>query len=348
MTPGEKTRLIKRLALKLGFDRVGVVRTGPSPRAKYYREWLARGHAGSMRYLHRNAALRANPARLIPGARTAICVALSYRRGETQVRRSGARPTGRVAQYARGGDYHDVLRDMLERLVTGIREQLEEPFEHRIFIDTGPLLERELAAQAGLGWIGKNTMLLHERLGSYLSLAEVITTLDLEPDEPAADRCGSCTRCLEACPTGAFPGPYQLDASRCIAYFTIEHRSEVPEEFHAQIDDWVYGCDICQQVCPFNRRAPLAKHPEIIADRLPEWLPLVDLLRLRSGEYRRLTEGTAARRARRNMWRRNAAIALGNAKNVGEQERRALAEACEDADPALRHAARHAMKRREL
>jgi epoxyqueuosine reductase len=345
MTPGEKTSLIKALALELGFDRVGIAHTGPSPTGPYYRGWLARGHAGSMTYLHRYAELRENPTRLLPGARSAICVALNYRRGERRAPTPSTRPAGRTAQYVRGTDYHRVIRGMLHELVARLREQLNEPFEQRLFVDTGPVLERELAAKAGLGWIGKNTMLLHQRLGSYLFLGETITTLDLEPDGPVPDRCGRCTRCLDACPTKAFAKPYQLDASRCIAYLTIEHRGEVPEGFHEQIGDWVYGCDVCQQVCPFNRRAPLATHPEINADRIPQHMPLVDLLRLRSAEYRRLTEGTAARRARRNMWRRNAAIALGNAKNIGEEERRALAEACEDADPAVRHAARHAAKR---
>jgi epoxyqueuosine reductase len=345
MTREEKTRLIKALALTLGFDRVGIARAGPSPRTKYYREWLARGYAGSMRYLHRNVERRENPAGLLPGARSVICVTLNYRRSQPRASPPGGGPVGRIAQYARGVDYHRVMGSMLDEMVKTLRERFQEPFKHRTFVDTGPVLERELAATAGLGWIGKNTMLLHERLGSYLFLAEVITNLDLDPDEPATGRCGSCTRCLDACPTKAFPKPYQLDASRCIAYFTIEHRGEVPEQYHEPIGDWVYGCDVCQQVCPFNRRAPLATHPGITADRLPEYLPLVDLLRLRSGEYRRLTEGTAARRARRNTWRRNAAIALGNAKNVGEQERRALAEAYEDADPAVRHAACHAVER---
>lgn len=345
MTPRAKTRLVKALALKLGFDRVGVARTGPSPRASYYRRWLARGYGGAMRYLHRNMELRENPARLLPGACSAICVALNYRRREPHAPAPNARPAGCVAQYVRGGDYHRVLRVMLGQLVNGFRERFQEPFDHRIFVDTGPVLERELAARAGLGWVGKNTTLLHERLGSYLFLGEIITTLELEPDAAAVDRCGSCCRCLEACPTKALPEPYQLDASRCISYFTIEHRAEVPVAFHEMIGDWVYGCDVCQQVCPFNRHAPLATHPEVTADRIPENLPLVDLLRLRSGDYRRLTQGTAARRARRNTWRRNAAIALGNAGNIGEEERRALAEACEDADPAVRHAAHHATRR---
>jgi epoxyqueuosine reductase len=212
-------------------------------------------------------------------------------------------------------------------------------------VDTGPLLERELAAAAGLGWIGKNSMLLHQHLGSYLFLGEVLTTLEFVPDTPTSDRCGNCTRCLDACPTKALIEPHQLDASRCISYLTIEHRTEVPEQFHQQIGDWVYGCDICQQVCPFNRHAPWATHPQITAERIPARLPLVDLLKLRSGQYRRLTKDTAARRASRSMWRRNAAIALGNLRDLGEQERQALAEAGADDDPIVRHAARESLRR---
>ena len=168
---------------------------------------------------------------------------------------------GRVAQYVRGPDSHRVLRAMLNELVDQLRCRLDEPFDARVFVDTGPILERELAAAAGLGWVGRNTMLLNEGLGSYLFLGEVLTTLELGVDSPVADRCGNCTRCLDACPTHALVAPYQLDASRCISYLTIEHRGQVPEELCELIGDWVCGCDVCQQVCPYNRRAPLATQP---------------------------------------------------------------------------------------
>lgn len=345
MTPVEKTNLAKLLALELGFDRVGIARAGLISRATYYRDWLASGHAGSMRYLHRNLELRENPARLLPGARSVICVALSYRRGDLRASAADIVPAGRVAHYVRGSDYHRVVREMLGHMARALHSRLGTPFEYRGCVDTEPVSERALAAAAGLGWIGKNTMLLHEGLGSYLFLGELITTLDLAPDGPVAQRCGNCTRCLDACPTKALPEPYHLDASRCISYLTIEHRGQVPEEFHEQIGDWVYGCDICQQVCPFNTHAPSATHPEIAADRIPAYVPLVDLVRLRAGDYRRLTKGTAAGRARRNMWRRNAVIALGNAADLGEEERRALVDACEDDDPTVRHAARQATQR---
>jgi epoxyqueuosine reductase len=343
MSPAEKTSLVKDLARKQGFDRVGIASLAPSPGATYYRRWLASGYGGTMSYLRQNAELRENPARLLPGARSVVCVGLNYHQHDPG--KSGTASTGQVAQYVRGCDYHRILHAMLNELVDQLRQRLDEPFEHRVFVDTAPILERELAAAAGLGWIGKNTMLLHERLGSYLFLGEIVTTLGLEPDTPVPDRCGNCTRCLDACPTRAIVAPYQLNASRCISYLTIEHRGEVPDEFHEQIGDWVCGCDVCQQVCPYNRKAPLVTHPEITADLISARLPLLDLLSLRSADYRRLTKGTAATRVSRNMWRRNAAIALGNAQELSEQERQALTRACEDESAPVRHAARRALAR---
>ena len=354
MLPSAKSRRVYSLAAAVGFDRVGITHAGPVQSVAYYRVWLTAGHAGAMGYLRRNVEIRAEPARLLPGARSIICVALNYGRpepGAPSLAQQGvgdgspAPPTGRVAQYARGRDYHLVMRGTLQKLVERLRQELDEPFEARVCVDTAPLLERELARAAGLGWIGKNTCLLHERLGSHVFLGEVLTTLELEPDSPVPDRCGTCTRCLDACPTEALVAPYQLDASRCISYFTIEHRGQVPAEFHAGIGDWIFGCDICQQVCPFNAKAPAATHPEIIEDRIPARLDLLDLLNLDSANYRRLTKDTAARRATRHMWRRNAAIALGNAQNLDAPTRAALAAAANDVNPTVRHAARHALRR---
>ena len=213
------------------------------------------------------------------------------------------------------------------------------------FVDTGPVLERELAAAAGLGWIGKNTMLLDRQHGCNCFLGELITTLDLVPDAPVADHCGTCTRCLDACPTGAFPAPYQLDASRCISYLTIEHRGQIPAEYCESIGDWVFGCDICQNVCPFNRKAPPGTHPELASERVPARLGLLELLILRSGAYRRLTSDSAVRRARRNMLRRNAAIALGNRPKLSANEWQALRDATTDDDEAIADAAQQALRK---
>ncbi len=357
MTPSAKADLVKRLARAAGLDRAGIAPARPLPRAAYYMSWLAAGHAGSMAWLHRNISLRLDPRELLEGARSIICAALSYHRPQD---RQGAAPpcppadgpTGRIAQYARGRDYHAVLREMLDEVVRELRARLDEPFEARVFVDTGPLLERELAARAGLGWIGKNTLLLHEKLGSYLFLGEIVTTLELEPDAPLPDHCGSCTRCLEACPTRAFPAPYQMDASRCISYLTIEHRGVIPESLHAGIGEWLYGCDICQEVCPFNAKAPPAAHPDVLADRLPGRIGLERVLEISQEDYRQLTRGTAGTRARRDMWRRNAAIVLGNtATACGDAAtpalplRRALERASRSQDEGLAAAAAAALRK---
>lgn len=260
-----------------------------------------------------------------------MCVSLNYRRIEPpppEDTSETAAATGRVAQYARGADYHVVLREMLHTLLERMRHEWPEEFGARVFVDTGPLIERELAASAGLGWIGKNTLLIHPRTGSYTFLGEICCTLDLAPDAPMTDHCGSCRRCLDACPTQAFIAPYQMDASRCISYLTIERKEEIPAEFRAAIGDHVYGCDICQEVCPHNAKAPLATHPQLTQPRIPGRLPLRGLLAMRAGAYRRLTRGTTARRASAAMWRRNAEIAMKNieraatAKSEGRSEPR--------------------------
>ncbi|MBI5863117.1 MAG: tRNA epoxyqueuosine(34) reductase QueG [Planctomycetes bacterium] len=310
MTPGETSQLVKSLAAGLGFDRVGVAPARPVERAQYYSDWLARGHAGSMTYLQRNAELRCDPAQILPGARAIVCTTISYNRDPCD--EPLQEPSGRVSRYARGDDYHVVIRRLLETLITQLRKHICEPFDARAFVDTGPVLERELAAAAGLGWIGKNTLLMHERLGSYLFLGEIVTTLELEPDSPATDHCGTCTRCIDACPTGAFPAPYQLDASRCVSYLTIENRGAIPEPLRKGVGDWVFGCDVCQEVCPHNSHAEPGRNAELLSKRIPGRIPLSTLVSLTSGGYRRLTEGTAARRSPRQAWQRNAAIALAN------------------------------------
>ncbi len=381
MTPAQTSRLAVKIAREAGFDLAGVTGVGRVAQAEYYRQWLAEGYAGSMEYLRRNIELREEPSRLLDGARSILCVGLSYRRaaepagggsatpagggratsagggratldaggreagaeGRSLESRATAAGKGRIAAYARGRDYHVVLRQMLETVARRLGEAVDQPFRYRACVDTAPLLERPLAAAAGLGWIGKNTLLLNDRAGSFLFLGELITTLDMLADSPVPDHCGNCTRCLDACPTDAFPEPYRLDASRCISYFTIERRGDVPPEFHEGIGDWVFGCDICQDVCPFNTRAPVGTQPDIMADRLPPAVDLVHLLELSSGDYKRLTRGGATLRAKRSMWRRNAAIALGNRAELDARGRDALERAAQDDDPLVREAAKAAL-----
>lgn len=347
MTAVDKSILVKQMAISLGFDLVGITSAGPLTGAGYYRNWLAAGYAGSMSYLTRNVPIREDPSRLWPQARSIICAAVSYNsadKGRSPPPTVNS-PVGLISSYARGDDYHVVLRKMLERLADEIAAALGEDFEWRAFVDTGPLLERTLAAAAGLGWVGKHTLVLHPRLGSYLFLGELVTSLRLAPDEPIADHCGTCTRCLDACPTEAFPRPYVLDATRCISYLTIEHRGEVSRELAEKSQNWVYGCDICQEVCPFNSKAPPTRHDAFIRQHLPAAISLLDLLALDRERYRELTRGTAADRAKLHMWQRNAAIALGNQPRLSDEEVAALRQAAEHGEPSVQAAARNALAR---
>jgi epoxyqueuosine reductase len=306
--PTHKSRVVRELAAALGFERCGVARAAPIGRADYLASWLRAGNAGSMDYLHRNFATRTNPGELLPGARSAVVVALLYHQPRPANTTDG-HACGRVAMYAWGDDYHDVLRAKLRNLVDRMRAEIGEPFESRICVDTAPMIERELAAAAGIGWIGKNTMVLHPELGSYFFLGVVLTTLDLTPDAAMPDHCGTCTACLDACPTQAFPRPYQMDASRCISYLTIEHRGDISRPFQEMMGQWVFGCDVCQEVCPFNRHAPATREPRF-AVRLP---PLEDIPSWTTEEYRRSVRGSAMSRANLDMFHRNAEIVARNA-----------------------------------
>ena len=314
MSPQETRQLLESLAAKAGFDCCGVAPAVKIDREQYYRRWLGSGRAGGLEYLRRHVEKRLDAAALAPGARSVIVCALNYRQDPSAEAVAGAdRPRGRVAMYAWGGDYHDVVRTKLEEVLGGLRAARPGPWVAKVCVDTAPLLEREYAVLAGIGWIGKNTLVLNRRLGSYFFLGEIVTELELPVDEPAADRCGACTRCLEACPTGALAAPYEMDASRCISYLTIECRDEqLPGETHQAIGDWVFGCDVCQQVCPHNRQTPPTGEPHF-AIRPPGPRPdLHELLTLSDEACRALLRDSAMRRARPEMLRRNARIAIGN------------------------------------
>lgn len=218
--------------------------------------------------------------------------------------------------YAWGNDYHEVMRSKLAELTDRLRAELTEPFEARICVDTAPILERELAAAAGIGWIGKNTLVLHHEIGSYFFLGAVVTTLDLAPDEPLPDHCGTCTACLDACPTQAFPKPYEMDASRCISYLTIEHRGDISKPFQKMMGDWVFGCDICQEVCPYNHEAPTTREPRFAIRPPGPQLALDDVLGWSVDDYREQLHGSAMTRAKLDMLQRNARIALNNVKRL--------------------------------
>lgn len=297
------TDSVKALALELGFDLVTTGPAAPPERGPALRQWLEAGHAGTMGYLERRVEERLDPARVLPGARSVLCVALNYYQG--QAPDPSWRP---VARYAWGRDYHAVIGPRLERLAEHLAAAAGA--RSRGYVDTGPVLERDLAARAGLGWIGKNTMLLHPRLGSWFFIGVLLTTAELAHDEPIADRCGTCRACLDACPTHAFVAPYVLDARRCVSYLTIEHRGDIAAEAHAGMAGWQFGCDVCQDVCPWNRKAPVTRE-EAFEPAAP--FPAATAMAAMDDEtLRRRFAGTPLLRAKPSGLRRNARIYLEN------------------------------------
>ncbi|HJV58162.1 MAG TPA: tRNA epoxyqueuosine(34) reductase QueG [Methylomirabilota bacterium] len=297
------TGSVKALALELGFDLVAVGPAAPPEHGAAVRRWVEAGHAGTMAYLERRLEERLDPSRVLPGARAAVCVALNYYQGEP------GDPSWRpIARYAWGRDYHDVIGPRLERLADHLTRAAGA--RSRGYVDTGPVLERDLAARAGLGWIGKNTMLLHPTLGSWFFIGVLLTTADLVPDAPLADRCGTCRACLDACPTGAFVAPYVLDARRCISYLTIEHRGEIEPDLHRGMAGWQFGCDVCQDVCPWNRKAPTTGHRELVPGSAYPGAEAVS--RMDDAATRETFRGTALLRAKPAGLRRNARIYLEN------------------------------------
>jgi len=330
------TEGVKARALALGFDRVAIGRAAPPDHGDAFERWLDAGHAGTMDYLARTRAERLDPARLLPECRSVIAVALNYRPPDDPA-------WAGVARYARGRDYHTVMRPRLRRLVAFLDTAGGPAVRSRAAVDTSAVLEKDLAAAAGLGWIGKNTNLLHPTLGSYFFIGIVLTTADLHADARVPDRCGTCRACLDACPTAAFPAPYALDARRCIAYLTIEHRGPIDPELRAGMGEWLFGCDVCQEVCPWNRAAPRAGDPEL-APGAPPGSP-ADLVGLDDAGFRGRFGTSAISRARRAGLARNAALVLGNRRDP--EATLALRRALEDPDPSVSDAARWALDRIE-
>ena len=341
---------IKARAAELGFGPVGIADAGQSQHMDLYRGWIERGAHGEMAYLARpDAVTRREDLQLtLEGARSVVVVADQYFQEDSPgVPDNPSRAV--IARYARGDDYHDVMKRRLEELLTWIQDDAEVPVAGRVYIDTGPILERELASRAGLGWFGKNTMLIDPTMGSYFFLGVLVLDLEIEPDEPfTADRCGTCTACLDACPTGALLGRDEdgapvIEATRCISYLTIEHRGPIPRELRALMGNRVYGCDICQEVCPWN--VQFAQPSDEIAYRATEGLAgptLVDLaarlLGLTEKGFLREFAGSPMTRARRKGLLRNVCVALGNWG--AEEAVPTLASALSDAAPIVRgHAA---------
>jgi epoxyqueuosine reductase len=347
---------IAERATAVGFDLCGVARAENFPELARTDEWLERGYAGEMQYLADPR--RSDPGAVLEGIRSVIVCALNYNTENPRSTEVGesfnhAGLRGWISRYAWGRDYHEVVREKLEALRQSLHEHIREPFASRVYVDTGPVSERVLAKHAGLGWIGKNTLLLNPRIGSFFFLGVILTTLDLVPslgvaEAPPPDLCGSCTRCIDACPTQALVEPYVMDARRCIAYLTIEMRGSVPQGLREGMGRHLFGCDICQDVCPWNRRAPVTK----ITDFLPRPLPLdsnetsendaqkaaeslflpslVRVASLTEAQFREAFRGSPVKRAKWRGLVRNACIALGNAhvdlQRLDEAARREILE----------------------
>jgi epoxyqueuosine reductase len=310
------TEKIKAYARELGFQLVGVTTPAPPPHYAAYERWLAAGMHGEMGYMatERNRRRRADPRQILPECESILVLGVSYNNPGSVAPPTGEAPHGRVAAYAWGEDYHDVIPQRLQALVAFIEAQAARPVPNRWYTDTGPTLERDLAQRAGLGWAGKNSMLINPQLGSYFFLAEVLLGIELQSDEPfESDHCGSCTRCIDACPTGCITAQRTIDARRCISYLTIELKGAIPAELRVQTGEWLFGCDVCQQVCPWNLRFAPQEGDPAFAPRAE--LPYIDLqkaLALTPQEFNHKFKGSPLKRAKRRGLLRNAAVVLGN------------------------------------
>ncbi|MBX7166453.1 MAG: tRNA epoxyqueuosine(34) reductase QueG [Pirellulales bacterium] len=335
LTPAEQ---IKTAAAELGFSVVGICPAAQPPGLSHLDRWIAAGFAGEMGYFASRREAYADPAAVLDGVRSLIVLAMPYRTSEPPAEVEGR---GRVARYAWGNDYHDVIRerlaalgDSLQTLVPGARV--------RGVVDTAPLLERDFAQVAGLGWAGKNTLLLNRQQGSYFFLAVLLTDAELAYDQPfERDHCGTCRACLDACPTQAFIEPHVLDASRCVSYLTIEHRTAIPAELRAGVGDWLFGCDVCQDVCPWNRKAPTTTLAEFWPRDDRAAIELTALFELDDAEFRKRFRGTPLARPKRRGLLRNAAIVLGNQRNRAAVP--TLIRALDDDEPLVRGAAAWAL-----
>ena len=326
---------VKAYAKQLGFDRVGV--SLPSPKTlQHYREWLSNGYHGEMDYMASREGLRSDSNQLLEDIQSVIVVAKRYRTVELNPDES--KPTGIVARYAWGNDYHDVMRPKLNQLAEWIHQQSDGAHQARAFVDSGPVLERDYAAQAGIGWFGKHTNILSRELGNWFFLGVVLTTLKLEFDSPVKAHCGTCANCLDCCPTDAFVSPYSLDARRCISYLTIELKGPIPRDLRPLMGNRIFGCDDCLQVCPWNRFAQPIEESEFLPREGMNPVNLIELMKLDDDAFRKRFKGSPILRTKRRGMLRNVAVALGNS---GDQRGiPVLIDALSDDEPLIRgHAA---------
>src|ERR671914_1301045 len=328
---------IKEQAQQLGFELVGISAVKPAPHEQSFAQWLREGFAGKLDYMRRTELLRRDPNKLVPWAVSIVSVGMNYYTAFGRAE-SSHEPRGWVSRYAWGDDYHDLMKAKLESLLERVKKLHDAPVVGRAFVDSGPVLERDFAGVAGLGWIGKNTHLISPKRGSWFFLGELFLDLPLAYDRPMRDRCGHCDLCLKACPTGAFVGPYLLDARRCISYLTIELKDWMPRHLRPLVGNHVFGCDICQEVCPYNVKARPTGEPAYQPRPGLHAPQLIPLLALDEAEFRRRFHGSPILRAKRRGFLRNVAVALGNSKS--SEAVPALIGALDDNEPLVRgHAA---------
>jgi epoxyqueuosine reductase len=329
VSSNQRDKLVAR-ATELGFDSCRIAKATAPRHAAEFRAWLEEGAAGDMQWMERAAEKRCDLQQVLPGARSVVIVALNYWQGPEQPRRGA----GRIARYAWGDDYHDLMLEKLEKLSAFLADL---GGAQKCYVDTGPVLERDHAAEAGLGWHGKSTMLIDAKLGTWFFIGEILTTLDLAPDPPQPARCGTCQRCLTACPTGAITEPHRLDARRCISYLTIELKGSIPLELRRLIGDRIYGCDDCLEACPWNRFAAVSREAAFNAPPARARL-LRDFLSLDDAKFRELFRRSPIKRIKRRGFLRNVCVALGNVG--GEEDLPALRRAAADPEPLIaEHAA---------
>jgi epoxyqueuosine reductase len=345
--------VVKRAAEEAGFDVAGIAPARDARELEYFPEWIAAGHAGEMRYLEarddQGELKRASLARVAPWAKSVVVCAINYNTEQPYSTQAHDPARGWISRYAWSReDYHDAVLRRLKQVEVALQQavladELQPSLTTRSYVDTGPIVERVFAKYAGVGWVGKNTCIINQKKGSWLFLGVILTSLELAPDLPAPDRCGSCTRCLDACPTDAFVGPYKLDSTRCISYLTIEKRGPIPEDLREGMGHHIFGCDICQDVCPWNRKAPITSavefepRPELVNPAL-EWLAELSV-----EEFRTAFRGSPVKRAKRSGIRRNAAIAMGNSGR--EEFISTLKKLSNDEDESVAESARWAMER---
>ena len=329
-SPQELKGNLQTFARSIGFDSCRVAPCYDPPHGDKFRNWLREGAAGEMSYMERGEEKRCDPQKVLPGAKSIVVLALNYFQGGAAQRATATARTGRIARYAWGDDYHDLIENKLDKI-----DEFLRAFggQQKCYVDTGPVLERDYAAQAGIGWHGKSTMLIDQQLGTWFFLAVALTTLELPPDQSVRDRCGTCQRCITACPTGAITAPHRLDARRCISYLTIELKGSIPPDLRPLIGNRIFGCDDCLDACPWNRFAQVSREAAFSARTSTVSMPLRDYLDLSDDEFRVLFRNSSIKRIKRRGFLRNVCVALGN---VGDSlDLAALERAAADPEPLI-------------